>query len=630
MIHRSKPIAGATLVFLLAATLPAMAAEGIPIFGKKKPTYDNTAGLKPTAAQNALIDKAILREKEIVKVVRDRAPLVETYIQNMKPDPILYQVPETDQHFLARVDFSRVINGNEYKDNKGNFGTKKSHLINFKNSLTALTGISNSLRLNFNESGFVQMLLMDSNNFDRQHYAFTFVRNDFLGNVPTAVFDVSPSSPRKDFGRFFGRIWIETNGGNVIRFNGDFAGSILSMKEFYHFDSWRTNVQPNLWLPTSFYVEESDSKSSSNTLKFKAINYVWGYALKVPDSDAENTTITVANAQDVSNEAADYSPLAAQRQWVQQAEDNVVERLYQAGLLDAPSPFDKILEELANNILVYNNIQTTRPIRVRTLLTEPLESLAVGNTIILSKGLIDTTSVLTADGAQQTGNLNAILAFQVAHVILGHRLDTKYAFNDRLLFPSASVFERIPMHHTAVDNAEAARKAMQLLSVKELADGQKYFGLYLQQLQQRVKALPALNQPIIGDGLVRSDSDNTFWMEAMVPKGIKLDMKDLKQQAAMPLDNFLRHDPWSDQLIQMQTTIEPLLSDRDKMPFEVTPVFMKLSYFASAASPAALPTAAPAPAGSQAPATAPPPNASATPAAQTAAPATVPATAPTQ
>jgi hypothetical protein len=623
MILRSRSITGATLVFLLATTLPAMAAAGIPLLGKKKPTYDNSNNPKPTAAQNALIDRAIVREKEIVKVVRDRAPLVETYIQNMKPDPVLYQVPESDEHFLARVDFSRVINGNEYKDNKGNFGTKKSHLINFKNSLTALTGISNSLRLTFHESGFIQMILMDSNNFDRQHYSFTFVRNDFLGNVPTEVFDVSPSSPRKDFGRFFGRIWIETNGGNVIRFNGDFAGSILSMKEFYHFDSWRTNVQPNLWLPTSFYVEESDPKSSSSTLKFKAINYIWGYALKVPDSDAENTSISVANAQDVSNDAADYSPLAAQREWVQQAEDNVIERLYQAGLLDAPSDFDKTLEALANNILVYNNIQTTRPLRVRTLLTEPLESLAVGNTIILSKGLIDTTGVPTQDGAQQTGNLNALLAFQVAHVILGHRLDTKYAFNDRLLFPSASVFERIPMHHTAADNAEAARKAMQLLSVKELTDGQKYFGLYLQQLRQRVKALPALNQPMIGDALIRSDSDNTFWMEAMVPKGIKLDMKDLKQQAAMPLDSFLRHDPWSDQLIQMHTLNEPLLSDRDKMPFEVTPVFMRLTYFASATPPAAPPAAAPA-AGSQAPATAPPPNAPATPATQQAEPATAP------
>ena len=614
------------LLFFLATTLPALAAGALPFIGKKKPAYDNSNGLKPTAAQNALIDKAILREKDVVKAVRDRAPLVETYIQNMKPDPVLYQVPETDQHFLARVDFSRVINGDEYKDNKGNFGTKKSRFLNFKNSVTALTGISNSLRLTFHESGFIQMMLMDSNNFDRQHYSFTFVRNDFLGNVPTAVFDVSPSSPRKDFGRFFGRIWIETNGGNVIRFNGDFAGSILSMKEFYHFDSWRTNVQPNLWLPTSFYVEESDPKSSSNTLKFKAINYIWGYALKVPDSEAENTSLSVAGANDVSNDAADYSPLAAQREWVQQAEDNVVERLYQAGLLDAPSEFDKTLEALANNILVYNNIPTSRPIRVRTLLTEPLESLAIGNTVILSKGLIDTTSVPTSDGAQQVGNLNALLAFQVAHVILGHRLDTKYAFNDRLLFPSASVFERIPMHHTAVDNGEAARKAMQLLSVKEYAEGQKYFGLYLQQLQMRVKALPALNQPMIGDGLVKSDSDNTFWMEAMVPKGIKLDMKDLKQQAAMPLDNFLRHDPWSDQLILMHSTIEPLLSDRDKMPFEVTPVYMKLSYFATPAAPAA---AAPA-ADTQPPASAP--SGSTAPAATSqagSAPASATATAPT-
>jgi len=629
MILRSKSIAGATLVLLLATTIPALAAEGIPLFGKKKPTYDNTTGLKPTPAQNALIDRAILREKEVIKVVKDRAPLVETYIQNMKPDPVLYQVPETDQHFLARVDFSRVINDDEYKNNKGNFGTKKSHLINFKNSLTALTGISNSLRLTFHESGFVQMVLMDSNSFDRQHYTFTFVRNDFLGNVPTAVFDVSPTSPRKDFGRFFGRIWIETNGANVIHFNGDFAGSILSMKEFYHFDSWRTNVQPNLWLPTSFYVEESDPKSSSSTLKFKAINYIWGYALKVPDSNAENTSLSVAGATDVSNDAADYSPLAAQREWVQQAEDNVIERLYQAGLLDAPSEFDKTLAALANNILVYNNIQTTRPIRVRTLLTEPLESLSIGNTIILSKGLIDTTSVPTSDGAQQIGNLNALLAFQVAHVILGHRLDTKYAFNDRLLFPSASVFERIPMHHTAADNTEAARKAMQLLSVKDLADGQKYFGLYLQQLQQRIKALPALNQPIIGDALIRSDVDNTFWMEAMLPKGIKLNMQDLKQQAAMPLDNFLRHDPWTDQLVQMNTTYEPLLSDRDKMPFEVTPVFMKLSYFGSSPSQAAPPPAPPAD-GSQPPAIATPPNGTATPAAQPATPSAAPATAPSQ
>ena len=621
MISRSRSVAGPLLAFLLATSLPAMAAVGMPsIFGKKKPTQDTMPGRKPTAAQYALIDKAILREKVVVKTVKERAPLVETYIQNMKPDPVLSQVPQSDQHFLARVDFSKVINDDSYKDNKGNFAAKKGRLGSFKNSLNALTGISYSLRLTFHESGFVQMILMDSNNFDRQHYTFTFIRNDFLGNVPTAVFDVTPSNPRRDYGRFFGRIWIETRSGNIVRFNGDFSGSIATMKEFYHFDSWRTNVQPDLWLPTSFYVEESDPKSTTSTLKFKAINSVWGYALKVPPSDAENTSLDVVNAQDVSNDAPDLSPLGAQREWVQQAEDNVIDRLFQAGLLDAPSDFDKVLEALAGNILVYNNIQLSRPIRVRTLLTEPLESLAVGNTIIISKGLLDTTSIVTADGAQQTGNLNAILAFQLAHIILGHRLDTKYAFNDRLLFPSTSVFERIPMHHTEADNAEAAKKAMQLLTVKELADSQKYFGLYLQQLQLRVKSLTALNQPMIGDGLIKSDTDNSFWMAAMVPRGIKLDMKDLKQQAAMPLANFLRFDPWTDQLILMHTTFEPLISDRDKMPFEVEPVYLKLNYFKS-------PSATPAPANAS-------PDATAAPADATAAPPAVqqqaPAAAPTQ
>ena len=593
MICRSRSIAGATLALLLATTLPAVAAIGFHSpFAKKKPAQDSLPGRKPNAAQYALIDKAVLREKEVIKTVRERAPLVETYIQNMKPDPVLSQVPVSDQHFLARVDFSKVINDDEYKNNKGNFQAKKSRYQSFKDSITALTGISNSLHLTFHESGFTQMMLMDSNNFDRQHYNFLFVRNDFLGNVPTAVFDVTPANPRKDFGRFSGRIWIETKGGNVIRFNGDFAGSILSMKEFYHFDSWRTNIQPDLWLPTSFYVEESDPKSTTSTLKFKAINYIWGYSLRVPETDAENTSLDVApgTAQDVSNDAPDVNPLGAQREWQQQAEDNIITRLFQAGLLDAPSDFDHTLEALAGNILVYNNIQTARPIRVRTLLTQPLESLAVGNTIIVSKGLLDTTSVVTADGAQQMGNLNAILAFQLSHIILGHRLDTKFAFNDRLLFPSTSVFERIPMHHTAAENTEAAKKAMLLLSVKELADSQKYFGLYLQQLQQRVKALPALNQPIIGDGLVKSDTDNSFWMAALVPRGIKLDMKDLKQQAAMPLASFLRFDPWTDQLIQMHSTFEPIITDRDKMPFEVTPVYLKLTYFKP---PEATPVAAP-------------------------------------
>jgi hypothetical protein len=325
----------------------------------------------------------------------------------------------------------------------------------------------------------------------------------------------------------------------------------------------------------------------------------------------------VVGATDVSADAPDVSPLGAQRAWVQQAEDNIVERLFQAGLLDAPSEFDKTLEALAGNILAYNNITLSRPIRCRTLLTEPLESLAIGNTIVISKSLLDTTGVVTQDGAQQMGNLNAILAFQIAHIILAHRLDTKYAFNDRLLFPSTTVFNRIPMHHTDADNTAAAKKAMELLNAKELEGGQQYFSLYLQQLQQRVKSLKALNEPMIGDGLVKSDSDPTFWMAAMMSKGPKLDMKDLKQQAAMPLASFLRFDPWTDQVFVLHSAFEPLLTAADKMPFEVEPVYLKLSYYKAPVEPAAAAPTAAAPAAT----TPPPADTTAAPAAASPAPA---------
>jgi hypothetical protein len=271
---------------------------------------------------------------------------------------------------------------------------------------------------------------------------------------------------------------------------------------------------------------------------------------------------------------------------------------------------------------------------VRTLLTEPLESLAVGNTIILSKSLIDTTAVVSSDGAQQMGNLNTILAFQIAHILSGHYLDTKYAFQDRLMFPDNSSFKRIPMHHTAADNMEAAKKAIDLLNAKELADSGKYFGLYLQALQDRIKGLRALNEPMIGDGLVKSDTDQSFWLAALIPKAEKLDVKNLKQQGAVPLSSLLRFDPWTDQLIVMHSAFEPILSASDKMPFEVTPVYIKLGYYkdpALAAAPAApAPDAsAPAPATPPAAAPAPDPNAPAATAPAANPPAPAPTTPPT-
>ncbi len=588
-MNRTKSTAVLTLALLATSALPAAAFP----FGKKKP--EEQTFRKPTAAQNALIDQAIVHEAAVIKALKERSPLVDTYIQNMRADATYGQAPESDWHTLARVNFGKIIGDTGYATDKREKGGKFGFM---KHSLNYITGLSASLHLTYHESGFVRMVVIDSDGpngdgFNRQNYMFSFVRNEFLGTIPCIVLDVQPV--KKHAGRFFGRVWIERNNGNIVRYNGDFQGEQKDITDFYHFDSWRTNVHEGLWLPTSFYAEETDPKSPSHVLKFKAINHIWGYELKIPPADSEQTSIDVVGAVDQTKEAAnDVSALGAQREFVQQAEDNVIDRLFTAGLIDSPSPFDKTLADLANNILIYNQIATARPIRVRTLLTEPLESLSVGNTILLSKTLIDTTAVQTADGAQQKGDLNAVLAFQLAHILLGHHIDTKFAFSDRMIFPSESAFQRIPMHHSDQENVEAAKKSIELLQAKELLDGQAYFGLYLQQLAQRGKGLKALNEPMIGDGLLKPDG--TFWMQALVNKGPKLNPNDLTQQAAMPLAGFLRFDPWTDQVVQMHTTFEPLLSSHDKMPFEISPVYLKLTYWkAPELPPAATPaTAAPA------------------------------------
>src|SRR5579883_475953 len=104
MILGKQTTAGLT-VAVLATTLSAQAAFAFPLGGKKK---EQVLPPKLTPAQNQLIDKSIAREKEVIKAIKERAPLVETYIQNMRPDNQLVQVPESDQHFLGRVEFDRI------------------------------------------------------------------------------------------------------------------------------------------------------------------------------------------------------------------------------------------------------------------------------------------------------------------------------------------------------------------------------------------------------------------------------------------------------------------------------------------------------------------------------------------
>ena len=539
-------------------------------YAKKGPKYEQAHQLTPEQA--ALVERAVVQEKVLIKNIQQRTPLVETYIQNTRPDVHLYQVPVEDQYVLSRVDFGRGFFDKTYQPRAG-----AKHGF-FKGSFSAITGLTKALgleRFTYSPTGFMQMMFLDPSGFDSQHYVFSYVRREFLGSVRTWVFDVHPKV--SGMGRFYGRIWIEDQDGNVVRFNGTYTGptSEDSSKYYFHFDSWRMNVQPGIWLPVAVYVEETNRIEGEKTVGLKAQTHFWGYSLKLPTRDSENVSVKVDDAVDKSDDSQDVGPLQATRAWVTQAENNVIDRLVEAGLvapLNQGGFENKTLDQLVINLVVPNNLAFTDQIHTRILLSTTVEATTVGNTILISKGLIDS---LPSEEA-----MASVVAMELAHIAMGHHIDTRYAFNDRLLFPDESTFQRIDMYHSDHDNAEAAKRAMEYMENSIYKDKLPNAGLYYAQLVDRSKVLKALNTPKLGDSLLKSDG--TPWMADLEKMSPKLNWDDLAQRPVNPLGFWLKTDPWDDKVHELNAKIYAYMNARDKMPFEVTPIFYKLQRYDSA------------------------------------------------
>jgi hypothetical protein len=494
--------------------------------------------------------------------------------------------------------------------------------------MASITGLSKALKLDrhftYNPLGFTEMMFLDPKGFDTQHYVFSYVRREFLGSVRTWVYDVHPKV--NGMGRFLGRIWIEDQDGNVVRFNGTFTSPKAEddSRYFFHFDSWRMNVQPGIWLPVAIYVEETQRIQGEKSGGLKAQSHFWGYSLKLPTRESENVSVKVDDAVDKSDDSQDVGPLQASRAWITQAENNVIDRLVEAGLVAPLTPGgyeNTVLDQIVINLQVPNDLAFTDQVHTRILLTDTVETTTVGNTILISKGLIDT---LPSEEA-----IASVVAMELAHIVMGHHIDTRYAFNDRLLFPDTATFQKIDMYHSDHDNIDAAKKAMEYLQNSMYKDKIPSAGLYYAQLVDRERVLKALNTPKLGDSLLKTDG--TPWMADLQRQAPRLNWDDLTQRPALPLGSWLKTDPWDDRVHQLNAKIYAYMNPRDKMPLEVTPIFFKLQRYdvskLSPAPPAATPptVAAPPPA---APAAAPPETApAAPPAASQTAPPAAPATA---
>src|ERR1039458_5173077 len=287
-----------------------------------------------------------------------------------------------------------------------------------------------------------------------------------------------------------GRIWVEDQDYNVVRFNGTYFPHPKS-SYYLHFDSWRLNMRPGMWLPAYIYSEESDFKYGiAKSLHFRAQTRLWGYDLKGLNKNSEFTQILVDSPQSVKDQsdvAADATPVVAERMWERQAEDNAIERLQKIGLLAPSGEVDKILQTVVNNLLLTNNIDMQGDLRCRVLLTSPLESFTIGHTIVISRGLLDVLP--------DEASLAMVLAHELSHIVLGHKFDTKLAFNDRMFFPDENSFKRMDFKRRPADEEAADAKALELLKNSPYKDKLGSAGLFLRAMQQSAPELPNLIRP---------------------------------------------------------------------------------------------------------------------------------------
>ena len=507
----------------------------------------------------ALIAKIVERENQVARSLEKFHPIVETYIEVQRRRN-RELVPWYDHHFISLAEFSggdlRALRfkprGPEFLREAGDYAESLS-----------------PTSIEYDPSGFVAQAYPTPGTFDLRHYRFQYLTKEFLGDVRCFVFQVKPAPlPRKN-GLFEGKIWVEDQDLTIVRFNGLYHGSNM-LGDYFHFDSWRVNATPGLWLPAEIYTAETNLpccgfwKLNWTRIRFKAQTRFWGYNARFPQSESELAKVVIdpsSNVQDRSK-IEDLGPIQEQGSWDRQAENNVSEHLESIGLLSPPGEVEKTLETIVNNIEVTNNFSIDPEIRCRVLLTSNLESVVLGHTIILSRGLIDVLP--------NEATLAAVLAHGLAYMKLGNHVDTSFAFADKVMFGPRDTVRKLRFVHSKNEEKQADLLAREWMMNSPYKDSLDSVSEFVVELWRRAPHISALLRANIGD--------NVYDLLRAEQMG---DVKALHAQTstkarALPLGSRVVIDPWNNKTTLMQASAALADENKENMSFEVSPFVLYL------------------------------------------------------
>jgi hypothetical protein len=98
-------------------------------------------------------------------------------------------------------------------------------------------------------------------------------------------------------------------------------------------------------------------------------------------------------------------------------------------------------------------------------------------------------------------------------------------------------------------------------------------------LQSRIRSLPNLALANLGNQF--ASESNIRQLVELAKKAPPLEENKIDQIAALPLGSRVKLDVWTNQITLIKTGATALLSSREKMPFEVTPMAINLTRIAA-------------------------------------------------
>jgi hypothetical protein len=170
-----------------------------------------------------------------------------------------------------------------------------------------------------------------------------------------------------------------------------------------------------------------------------------------------------------------------------------------------------------------------------------------------------------------------MLAHELGHILNGDNISTKYAFDDRMMVPDDKLLQKLDLTHSAADEAAADQRALALLMNSPYKNQLASAGLFLKALAGTARYTPALLGAHLGNRLL--ERSHQLRMAALMMRAPALQPANLSQIAALPLGSRIKVNAWDDQVSLVKAKPMPLVSPKDKMPFEVTALFPYLTRY---------------------------------------------------